>query len=421
MKPIDLLIVGAGNRGQRYAQIAEQFPEQLRIVGVAEPRDWQRNHLARRHHLPPRQLFRSWEEAAAVPKFADAAVIATQDRLHVEPAMAFADLQYHLLLEKPIAIDETGCRQVIESIRKNGVIGAVCHILRCTRYTQEMKRLLNTGKIGEIVTLQHIVPVGYWHQAHSFVRGNWRKAEEASPILLQKACHDLDLIRYLINDRCKQVSSFGLLTHFTEKHRPTGAAERCITCPPSIETTCPYSAKRIYYHFYNHQNHGPVAILTPEPSPENLEAALKEGPYGRCVYACDNDVVDHQTVIMNFEHGAVASFLMTGFSPTENRHTAIHGTRGTLEGDGTLLTHYDFLTGSKTVLDTTKDADPILDAPFGGANTRLLLNFAEAVRHHDPKLIIAPLEDSLETFLTVFTAEHARLSHTVETLPENPI
>ena len=239
MKPVTVLIIGAGSRGALHADFALQHPEKMKVVGVAETRDFYRNQLAARHNISSEYVFNSWEEAAAKQRFADAVIISTQDNMHVEPAIAFARLGYHMLLEKPIAPDERGCRRVIKAVEKYGIIFSVCHVLRYTAYTRKIREIIKEGKIGDIVNIQHLEPVGYWHQAHSFVRGNWRREDESSPMLLAKSCHDLDWIRFIMGVPCKKISSFGSLKHFRAEESPEDAADRCLDC--KVEAKCPYS------------------------------------------------------------------------------------------------------------------------------------------------------------------------------------
>ena len=207
--PVKLLIVGAGSRGTMYGSYALRYPEEAQVVGVAEPRAFFREQVARQHNLQAEYVVADWRELAALPKIADAVVIATPDVLHRDPAIAFAQKGYDLLLEKPLAPDAESCWHIVEATKANQVLLAVGHVMRYTAYTQALRRLLDSKRIGEIVSIQHLEPVGFWHQAHSFVRGNWRNEALSSFMLLAKSCHDLDWLRYMMGQRCIQVSSFG--------------------------------------------------------------------------------------------------------------------------------------------------------------------------------------------------------------------
>lgn len=406
-----LLIVGAGSRGTGYAEYALEHPDEAKVVGVAEPRDEARRRLASAHDIPSDRVVRDWREMAELPKCADAVVIATQDAMHEEPAVAFARKGYGILLEKPMAPDEGSCRRIVDAVQDAEVLFAVCHVLRYTRYTRALKKLIDDGVIGDVVNVQRLEPVGYWHQAHSFVRGNWRNEAESSSMLLAKCCHDIDWIRHIMGSRCTSIQSFGTLKHFRPGQQPPGAAERCVDC--SCESTCPYSARRIYEgRLRQGQTGWPVDIVTDNPTEESLAEALRTGPYGRCVYACDNDVVDNQVVNMAFEGGQTASLTMTAFTEGNHRQTRVFGTRGELTGNGRTIRHFDFLSDHWEEIDTQAGDGSILGG-HGGGDEMLMEAFVDAVRHGDPSRILSGPRETLETHLMTFAAEQARTGHRV--------
>ncbi|GGO40815.1 oxidoreductase [Deinococcus humi] len=420
--PVTLLILGAGSRGQTYADYARNHPAEGVVVAVAEPDPARRAAFAERYGLPPERVFNDWQEALKHPRLADVAVIATQDADHVAPVEAAAEQGYHLLLEKPMAPDEEGCRRIVAAAEQHGVMLGVCHVLRYTAYTQALKAVLKAGTIGEIVSVEHLEPVGYWHQAHSFVRGHWRNAEESSPMLLAKSCHDLDWLRYIVGLPCLKVSSFGSLKHFRRAEQPPGAADRCLDCPPEIEQACPYSATRYYLGQLEVGNTSwPVNVLTPDLTLEGVKAALLDGPYGRCVYACDNDVVDHQVVNFEFAGGVTASFTMTAFTRARGRETRIFGTHGELYGDSQRIEVYDFLTGETSVLDSAVASDGSILSGHGGGDDGLMSAFLAAVRENDPGLILSGPQETLESHLMVFAAERARQTRQVVDLAERQL
>jgi predicted dehydrogenase len=407
MQPVRIVLVGAGSRGAVYAEWVRAHPEAAKIVAVAEPRDAARARIAREHQLPADRAVADWRALADQSRLADAAVIATPDAIHAEPAIALAGRGYHLLLEKPMAPTAEDCRRVVDAAARAGVILAVCHVLRYTRYTETLRALLDAGAIGEVMSLDHLEPVGYWHQAHSFVRGNWRDASASAPMLLAKSCHDLDWIRHVVGRRCVQVSSFGALSHFRPESRPAGAADRCLDC--SVEPDCAYSAKKIYLQRVRDGYTGwPVAVLTDDLTEAGVTEALRTGPYGRCVYACDNDTVDHQVVSMRFDGGATATFTMTGFTRQRDRETRIFGTRGEIFGDGQRIEVHDFLIDQTRTIHTDVVSDGTMATGHGGGDGRLMERFIAAVAADDPTLISTGPTDSLETHLLVFAAEQAR-------------
>ncbi|HEY8663646.1 MAG TPA: Gfo/Idh/MocA family oxidoreductase, partial [Propionibacteriaceae bacterium] len=335
------------------------------------------------------------------------------------PALAAATMGYHILLEKPIAPTEAETRQVVEAAQAAGVLFAVCHVLRYTPHTLALQRLLAEGAIGEVQSIEHLEPVGWWHAAHSFVRGNWRNEGLASPMLLAKSCHDLDWLVAVAGRPCERITSFGSLSYFTRAHQPQGAADRCLECPSRIEQSCPYSALRIYLGaFERGMTDWPTSVITHEPTREGILAALADGPYGRCVYACDNDVVDRQVVSMEFEGGLTASFTMTAFTTMRGRNTRIFGSHGEITTDSQVITIDDFLTGERCVIDTSVEADDGAAGGHGGGDGGLVTAFTAALRAGDASLVPTTAEESLQSHLMVFAAERARRQGTVEAIPQ---
>jgi predicted dehydrogenase len=406
-KVVTLVAVGAGSRGAgAYGEWALRHPDLAKVVAVAEPRAVRRERFARAHGATT--VVADWRELVRGERIADAVVIATPDADHVDPAVAFAEMGYHILLEKPMAPTEDGCRRIAAAAEKAGGIFAVGHVLRYMPYTKALKEALPS--IGDIVSVQHLEPVGFWHQAHAYVRGNWRRADQSSFMLMAKSCHDIDLLSYVVGQPIVRVASFGSLKHFTPENRPAGAGDRCVDC--SVEPTCGYSAKRIYFGLLNDGNRGwPLDVLVDEEfTGEAVTAALRDGPYGRCVYACDNDVVDHQVVALEFAGGASGTFTMTGFNEGGNRRTTIFGTRGSLEGDGETVKVYDFLTRRTTI--TEVDVSDGHDAGDAG----LMDAFVGAVSTDDPSRVLSGVRESLRSHLAVFAAERARETASVVTL-----
>jgi predicted dehydrogenase len=405
-------VLGAGGRGGTYARWIAEHPDRARVVAVAEPRDFQRNRIAQIHGLSDDRQFRAWEDLLAAGRLADAVIVATQDAHHVAPAVAAARAGYHILLEKPMAPDPKGCREIVDAVHAAGVHLAVCHVMRYTPYTRLVKGIVDSGRIGAVMSVQHLEPVGFWHQAHSFVRGNWRREDESSPMLLAKSCHDIDWLRHIVGRPIERVSSFGHLSHFRADQAPEGAGERCVDC--RIEDECPYSAKRFYLQRVREGRLAwPVNVITDDTTEAGVLAALRDGPYGRCVYHCDNDVVDHQVVNLEFSGGISANFTMTAFTKSEDRKTRIFGTHGTIHGDGEKVEVFNFRTEQTEVFDV-----PSLGADaatgHGGGDAGLMDAFARALASGDFSGVLSGPDESLETHLAVFAAEDARHAGTVE-------
>lgn len=403
--PVTMIVVGAGGRGTTYASFALQQPGRLKITGVAEPQEFFRNRMAQQHQIPPERVFRTWKDLVRQPRLADGVIIATLDDMHAEPTVALAKHGYHILVEKPMAPTKAECARMVAAAKKAKVMLGVCHVLRYTSYTRKLKEVLDSGAIGDIVSIQHLEPVGYWHQAHSFVRGKWRNEEESTFMLMAKSCHDLDWIRHIMGRPCQRVASFGSLHHFRKEHRPRGAAARCLDC--KVERQCPYSAKKIYLdRFKRGEKDWPVNVAAPVPTRASLLKALRTGPYGRCVYLCDNDVVDQQVVIMEFEGGRTANFTMTAFAGG-HRMTRVFGTRGEAYCDCVSVRHFDFLTDTWHEHDIESHDSSILGG-HGGGDFMLMDAFTQAIATRNPALILSGAEESFETHASVFAAEESR-------------
>jgi len=414
MNAVDLLIIGAGDRGTTYARLATAVSPAARIVGVADPREPYRQRLASRHAVDPSRVYSDWREALDAERFADAVVVATPDRLHLEPALAALERGYHLLLEKPMATSIADCEAIADAAEASESIVCVGHVLRYTDYTRKVKLLVDSGILGEVMAIQRLEPVGFDHFAHSYVRGNWRREEEAAAALLTKCCHDLDWLRYVVGRPVVSVASFGVLKHFRPEARPTGAADRCLQC--AIERRCPYSALRCYLDRAMVGERGwPLDVVTPDATPQRIVEALATSPYGRCVYACDNDVVDTQVVTLAFEGGALATLTMTAFAPMGLRETSVFGSLGRLMGDGTHIDHDDFLSGTRTSVGVTPpDAAGAGDlAGHGGGDLRLVQSFIKAVVSGDRSSVLSSPVDVLESHLVAFAAERARRTASV--------
>ncbi|XP_060708402.1 uncharacterized protein zgc:154075 isoform X3 [Hemiscyllium ocellatum] len=388
------------------------------VVGVADCRLIARQNLQMKYSIQDCNIFSDWREAAKREKFADAVIIATPDRHHKDPTVAFAKKGYHILLEKPMAVTVDDCKEILLVCKENNVILAVCHVLRYSPPILKVHELLCQGVIGEVVHLQHLEPVGFYHFAHSFVRGNWRNEQESTFSLMAKSCHDIDIINSLMfGKRCIKVSSFGSLSHFIKDDKPEGAADRCLDC--AAEKCCPYSAKKLYLEGVKNGKKGwPISVIC-EGSTVDIESvtkALREGPYGRCVYECDNDVVTHQVVNMEFEEGVTAAFTMVAFTEKlASRKITIYGTEGELSSEGQdPVTVFDFLTQTKTEypLDYSSIQNTHLGG-HGGADYYLMDSFIQAVAENNPSLIRTGPEETLLSHLLVFDAERSRRENRV--------
>jgi predicted dehydrogenase len=390
-----------------------------RVAALAEPRPERRQAFREAFGVGEGALFAHWRDLLEAPRLGEAAIVALPDRLHAEAAIALMEKGYHLLLEKPIAPTWEEVLQVEEAKARTGRIVALAHVLRYTPYARRLKELLEEGTIGEVVSVQHLEPVGHWHFAHSFVRGNWRKEGESSPFLLAKSVHDLDWLLFLMPGEVARVASFGGLYHFRPERRPKGAAERCLLCPEEVERACPFSARRIYLEAYGRGERGwPLDVVAFPVTRENLERALAEGPYGECVYLGKNDVADHQVVALEYRDGRTASFHAEGLSRMRFRETRLFGTGGEIWGDGRFIRIFDFVKGEGTV-DLEVEAEGSIRSGHGGGDFGLMAAFVAAVEREDPELL-EPFEEVLYAHRLTFLAEEARRAGRVVEVEEGP-
>ncbi len=330
--PLTIAVIGAGHRGAEvYGRALLELADAARVVAVADPDPVRRTRMAERHGVPADGRFDGWASLLAGPKRAELAIVATPDALHVEPAVAALRRGYHLLLEKPIAPDADGVRAVARAAQDAPGSVTVAHVLRHAGFFRTLKEMLAEGRIGRPIGIDHVENVGHWHFAHSYVRGPWRREAEAAPLILAKACHDLDVLRWLADAPCEEVVSRGERHWFRSENAPEGAPEHCLDgCP--VEASCPYSAPRIYLERFAGLRDWPRTVLAPDGDDEAVREALRDGPFGRCVYRCDNDVADHQLALLRFEGGLAATLTVTAFSEENTRTVRIFGSHGELSG-----------------------------------------------------------------------------------------
>ena len=352
MKKLDVILIGAGDRGMNYTTKMSYVPEKFRVVGIAEPIDDRRNYIKNMHNVPDEMCFTDWRPLLEKGKIADLALICTMDRDHFAPAMKAIELGYDLLLEKPIAPTQEQCKQIAHSAHENGVRVVICTVLRYTPVFNTIKNIIDSGRLGRIMSINHEECVGIVHQSHSFVRGNWGNEERSSNMLLQKSCHDIDILQWLLGKKCKRVQSFGTLSYFTRENAPEGSPEYCIEGCPHSET-CPFNAVKLYFDDKDNVWFRGACTKLCHYTDEDVKTSITETLYGKCVFKCDNDVVDHQTVNMLFEDDVTVTFTMNAFN-SGGRFIHIMGTKGelraALDGNSPVSLYY-FQDGREETVD----------------------------------------------------------------------
>lgn len=414
MKTVTAVIIGAGDRGRHvYGKYALEHPEELKIVAVAEPDPQRRKEFQELHGIPDENCFVTYQDLFARPRMADSAFICTQDGMHYEPALMAKQQGYHILLEKPISNTPEECVRIWKDCAKDShdKLFAVGHVLRYTPFFLQIKKMLDEGAVGRITNIEYAENIGFYHFAHSYVRGHWADSTVSSPLILAKSCHDLDILRWLVGAPVETISASGTLTEFKRENAPENAPERCIDGCPAADT-CPYNAVRLYGWF--RPNSFLRQIVEMEDSEHNLEHALRHTDYGRCVYHCNNNVPDHLAVRMHFSNEVDVVLTVTAFSSRITRTLRIQGTRGELwaDMDRNTIRSVEFATMKSNRLKLDVDRE----GHFGG-DRGLTHSFATRIAQGETTLPTSLLQ-SLESHLMAFAAEQSRQKNTVVNFPE---
>ena len=405
MKKVTVAAIGAGNRMNAYTEYAVLHPEEMEVVAVVEPNEIRRAHYARRFNIPDERCFISWQEFMGHEKLANAVFLGTPDNMHYEPAMAALERGYDVLLEKPIAQAWQQCVDIAERARVLNRIVGVCHVLRYHPYFVKFHEIVTKGGLGEMISVNHVEAVGVERMTHAFVRGLWRREEETNPLILSKACHDLDWIVWLTGRTCRKVSSYGTLKWFKESNAPAGSTVRC-TDGCAVEKECPYSALNLYYRQKRWLRH--FDLPEGADSDEVILKELREGPYGRCVYRCDNNVVDHQVVSMLLDDEVTVNLAIEPFTKEGCRKTHVMFSEGEVFGDERTLTVRRFHSDAPDeVFDYSGSA---LECSYhGGADLNIVEDFLDAVRKGDDSALHSRISLSLESHRIAFEIEKSRL------------
>ena len=399
-KPVSIVAIGAGNRTNKYLEYVKQHPDRVRLVGVVELNDIRRQSVAERFGLEPSQCYADYHDFFRNPVQTDAVMVCTPENMHFEPTMLAIEAGYHVLLEKPIAQTLEECQAIGEAARKKGVLVSVCHVLRYHPYFMKVKELVDSGELGHIISINHRTSVGVDRAAHGFVRGIWRSERLSNPMLMSKCCHDIDFLLWLTKTPCRKLTSFGSLRWFKAKNAPEGSAERCIDC--GVESHCPFSAVDLYQV----RRDWIANFDVPEGKTidDVIEYQLREGLYGRCVYHCDNDVVDHQIVSMEMESEVTINFSMDIFTLKDCRETHISLTEGEIDGDENRLRIRRFRGAEETVYDFSG----LAHQPFhAGADLAIIADFIDAIRTGRRDLVTS-IDRSVESHRICFEAERSR-------------
>ena len=411
MEKLKVAIIGCGSRGcETYGRLVYDLHNKFEIVALCDIRQDRLDKYSAEFGIDKKNTFLD-EDEFFKEKRADVLFICVLDKDHVRVAIKGLNLGYHLLLEKPITADLDECKALLDAKKESGKEVIVCHVLRYANAFVKVNELIEAGVIGKLVSIQALEQVGWFHQAHSFVRGNWRDTKETTPMIMAKCCHDLDLLQFYAKSRCKTISSIGDLRFFKKENMPKDATKCCIDCPHINK--CPYSAKIIYLDGWLSRgkpgNQWPFNVIT-EANPLTYEAlsdAIKNTKYGRCVFDCDNDAVDNEIVMMEFENGVTASLTMMGFTGCVGRIMKFYGTIGEIDLDEekSVIEVKRFALPKEIIkIDDLVNPDSMA---HGGGDYMIVQSLYDAITSKNAK---TTLEESIESHLMAIAAEKSRLS-----------
>lgn len=406
---VKVAILGLGSRGATtYGDYLITLND-VKISAICDIDKDKLNFYQNKYHVEKKDCFLNSEDFFKAGKLADILIIATMDQDHYSQAMKALDLKYHLLLEKPIALNLKQCLDIENKALKNNLYVVVCHVLRYSLFYKKIKEIVNSKILGNIININTTENVGYWHQAHSFVRGNWNNSNKTSPMILQKCCHDFDILNWIIDKKPLNVSSFGSLSLFKKENAPKDSSNYCYDC--KIQNNCPYNAVKYYVDsIKNDKDLGwPYDVVVLNPTKDKVLAAIKNGPYGRCVYKCDNNVVDHQIVNIKYEDNITVTHTMCAFSKDCYRDIKIFATRGDLIANtlNNTIIYHTFVDNKEFVIDVSKLTND-LSGHMGG--DKLMINELLKLINKETSQLDSSIEKSVLSHVIAFAAEESRIN-----------
>ena len=406
---VKVAILGLGSRGATtYGDYLITLND-VKISAICDIDKDKLNFYQNKYHVEKKDCFLNSEDFFKAGKLADILIIATMDQDHYSQAMKALDLKYHLLLEKPIALNLKQCLDIENKALKNNLYVVVCHVLRYSLFYKKIKEIVNSKILGNIININTTENVGYWHQAHSFVRGNWNNSNKTSPMILQKCCHDFDILNWIIDKKPLNVSSFGSLSLFKKENAPKDSSNYCYDC--KIQNNCPYNAVKYYVDsIKNDKDLGwPYDVVVLNPTKDKVLAAIKNGPYGRCVYKCDKDVVDHKSVNIQYEDNITATHTMCAFSKDCYRDIKIFATRGDLIANtlNNTIIYHTFVDNKEFVIDVSKLTND-LSGHMGG--DKLMINELLKLINKETSQLDSSIEKSVLSHVIAFAAEESRIN-----------
>ncbi len=419
--PITFSVIGLGGRGSVYLNaLEESFKGNYTLAAIAEPAKLKQVWIKEKYNLPENRIFDTDEAFLEQERISDVVIVSTQDKLHKSEVIKLLDKGYDIILEKPISTNLDDVVEIYGHAKKHPrQIVVVCHVLRYTLFFNTIKNIIESREIGDVMTIAHNENIGYYHFAHSYVRGSWNNSAVSAPLIVTKSCHDMDILLYLLGGKhAKRVSSFGELSYFNKKNFDGDKmADYCVDC--KVENDCPYSAMKIY------RGNKIKSVVFDLSDMKKIRKNLGSSRFGRCVFHCDNNVVDHQSTIIEFDNGITAAFSLSAFTAKVNRTLKVTCERGEIRAAEKpyVVEVSNFLTGETRKIDLN-----ITESGHGGGDKRFIADFMRA--YQNGEMFASTLEQSIESHVMAFLAEKSRTEggipqtvsgHYIKTLIKTPV
>lgn len=399
MKKIKIGIIGLGNRGVLYANCFSEIKE-CEIVAIVDFKINEQIKLIPDIKVP--HLYNNTDDFFNDNLDLDLLVISSMDKYHYDNSIKAIERNYNLLLEKPIACKYQEVLDIEKRANEKNLKVVVCHVLRYTKFYKEVKRIIDSKELGEIININATENVAYWHQLHSYVRGNWHNTKETAPMILTKSSHDMDIIRWLMGEEVRKVSSFGYLNFFNKEHKPEDSSNRCFEC--KLKDECEYNA----YKFYLNNREWLIPFIGKDLSDENIDKYLRVSNFGRCAFDMDNDAVDHQVVNILFDNNKTASFTMNAYSRWCYRDIKVFGTKGDLVGNfETRKIDVNLFNGKSYTIDINNLTDDF--SGHGGGDRIMTRELIDYLLTGNTTKSLTLLKDSIISHKMSFLSEESRL------------
>ncbi len=411
--PAAIVAIGVGNRMRTYLHYLEEHPQEARLVAVVECNELRRNTIADKFNVPKENRYAHYEDFFKTPIPADAVFICTPDDQHFRPCLMAIQHGYNVLLEKPIAQSYEECQILDKAAQEYGVNVCICHVMRYYPCYIKIKDIVQSKILGEVISIHHTERVGLDRATHSYVRGKWRKKSESNDMFTAKCCHDVDFLLWMLGPdvHCRKVSSFGSLKWFKPENAPQGSSRRCVNC--SVEKNCPFSAVDLYWRRRDWIRN--IDVYDNETQEDAIMRELNHGDIGRCVYHCDNDVVDHQSVLIETDNDITINIDMECFTVNDFRNLHILFSNGELNCDEKTIRITRFDTREEQEIDFTKT---LSDHFHAGADLRIIEEFLHYLKHNNNHLT-SLLHESMSSHQVCFAAEESRITGNTVNLTNN--